>query len=67
MCIYLSPNLPIHPTLPFPLGLFFKSVSLFFFVNKIVKTNFFQMPHICVDMHIFIVVILFNLFYNLGS
>ena len=45
-CIYVNPNLPIHPTLPFtPWYPYICSLRLclyFFFVNKIVYTNFFR-------------------------
>ena len=56
-CIYVNPNLPAHPPAPpapFPLGIhtfFSLCLCLYFcFVNKIVYTIFFRIPHICVNI-----------------
>ena len=58
MYTYVGPSLPIHPTHHSPphLGvhlLIVRSPHLplnFCFANKIVYTNIFQMPHICVNI-----------------
>ena len=53
MCIYINPNLPIHPTTPIPWYPHICSLHLylyFCFVNKIICTNFLQLPRISINI-----------------